>query len=147
MAVKPIPDGYHTVTPYLIVDEGEKLLEFMKRAFGATVNHVTRRPDGAIWHADVTIGDSHVMMGQANEQWTARPCAINLYVPDIDATYRQAMGAGGVSLGEPTDQFYGDRSGGVQDPCGNYWWISTHIEDVSPEEMKRREQAMAKQQA
>jgi PhnB protein len=96
------------------------------------------RPDGSIGHAEVRIGDSMVMLGQARDEWKARPGTLYLYVPDVDATYRRALAAGGASLREPTTQVYGDRSGGVEDPVGNQWWMATHVEDVSPEEIDRR---------
>jgi uncharacterized glyoxalase superfamily protein PhnB len=143
MATKPVPEGYRTVTPYLIVKDADKLLQFVKAAFGATVKEEHRLPDGSVMHADVMIGDSHVMMGQANEKWRAMPGSIMLYVPDADATYQAALRAGGRSIQDMTDHFYGDRSGGVEDPSGVTWWISTHVEDVSPEEMERRMHAAA----
>jgi PhnB protein len=98
------------------------------------------RPDGSVWHAEMRIGDSMLMMGEAGGQWKARPANLYLYVEDVDRTYAQAVAAGGKSLGEPKTQIYGDRSGGGEDPCGNSWWIATHVEDVSPEEMERRAQ-------
>ena len=138
MAVKPIPEGYHSVTPYLIVKDANKLLQFLKRAFNGQVREEHRKPDGTIMNADVVIGDSHVMMGQAGGPWREMPGSILLYVPDADATYKSALDAGGKSVQEMTTHFYGDRSGGVEDPSGVTWWISTHVEDVSPEEMERR---------
>lgn len=138
MAVKPIPEGYHTVTPYLIVKDADRLLQFVKKAFSAQVKEEHRNADGSIMHADVMIGDSHVMLGQAGGQWREMPASIMLYVTDADATYKAALDAGGKSVQEMKTQFYGDRSGGVQDPSGVTWWISTHVEDVSPEEMERR---------
>ncbi len=141
MAVKAIPEGYHTVTPYLIVKDADKLLQFVKKAFNAQVKEEHRNADGGIMHADVLIGDSHVMMGQAGGAWGEMLGSIMLYVPDADATYKAALDAGGTSVQEMRTQFYGDRSGGVQDPCGVTWWISTHVEDVSPEEMERRMKA------
>jgi PhnB protein len=145
MAVKPIPAGYHSVTPYLAVEGAEKLLDFMKRAFDAVeVHECMRRPDGTIQHAEVRIGDSVVMLGEANGRWTPRPSTLYLYVNDTDATYRRALEAGAASLMEPANQFYGDRNAGVQDPSGNFWWIATHVEDVSAEQMKRRAEAQGK---
>ena len=141
MSVKPIPDGYTAVTPYLIVTKGHQLLEFVQAAFGAEVIGVHRTPDGAIMHADFVIGGAHVMMGGANDKWPEKLGSIHLYVPDADATYRAAIAAGATSLYEPTTHFYGDRSAGVVDPAGVTWWISTHVEDVSPEEMERRMKA------
>jgi PhnB protein len=144
MAVKPKPDGYHTVTPYLTVEGAEKLLEFVKQAFDAADAHeCMRRPDGSIHHAEIKIGDSIVMLADAKGQWQPRPSTLYLYVDDTDATYRRALEAGATSLMEPATQFYGDRNAGVQDPTGNYWWIATHLEDVSPEEMKRRAEAQS----
>jgi PhnB protein len=138
-AVRPIPENYHTVTPYLVVPGLAKLIDFLKQAFGAT--EIGRfEQDGRIMHAEVKIGDSLVMMGEPHGDIEARPAVLHLYVEDVDATYRQALQAGGTSLREPADQFYGDRSGGVMDPSRNQWWISTHVEDVSPEEMRRRMQ-------
>ena len=147
MAVKPVPDGYHTVCPYLIVDDANAQLDFVQRAFDARVVDVHKDGDGRIMHADVVIGDSHVMMGQAGAQWKAMPAMIHLYVPDCDATYRTAIAAGATSVREPQTQFYGDRSGGVRDVNGNQWWISTHVEDVSAEEIGRRAQAAAREKA
>lgn len=141
MAVKPIPAGYTAVTPYLIVRDVDRLLEFLKSAFNATIVDVHRAGDGRVMHADVTIGGAHIMMGQATERFSEKLGSIHLYVPDADATYKAAMNAGATSIYEPTTHFYGDRSGGVEDPCGVTWWISTHVEDVSPEEMNRRMQA------
>ena len=147
MAVKPIPDGYHTVTPYLVARDAEQLLTFMKAAFGAKEVDITRHADGSIWHADVMIGDSHVMFSQASDRFPATSSAVYLYVPDTDATYRAALAAGATSTMEPADQFYGDRNAGVKDPQGNGWWIGTHVEDVTPEEMERRMKAAAAQRA
>ena len=141
MAVKPIPEGYTAVTPYLIVRDVDKLLEFLTSAFGAHVTAVHRDGEGQVMHGDVTIGDAHIMMGQATETWSEKLGSIHLYVPDADAAYRSAIAAGGKSLYEPTTHFYGDRSAGVEDPCGVTWWISTHVEEVSAEEMQRRMQA------
>ncbi|HXK60232.1 MAG TPA: VOC family protein [Acidobacteriota bacterium] len=140
MAVKPIPEGYHTITPYFVVTDAEKFLDFAKRAFGATEVFRADMPDGSIAHAELQIGDSRVMLGQASEQWKPTTCSLYLYVPDVDAVYRSAMQAGATSMAEPEDKFYGDRTAGVRDPFGNQWWLGTHIEDVSPDELNRRMQ-------
>lgn len=137
-AVQPIPDGYHTVTPYLVVQGVPKLLDFLTHAFAARERLRSLRPDGAIQHAEVWIGDSVVQMGEAGGPWKPMVANLNLYVENCDAAYRRAIEAGARSLREPATQFYGDRSAGVEDPCGNNWWISTHVEDVSPEELERR---------
>jgi PhnB protein len=147
MAVKPVPEGYHTVTPYLISQDADQLLAFVKKAFGAKENEVMRAPDGSIWHADLTVGTSHIMVSQASAQYPAMQAGIYLYVPDTDTTYRAALAAGATSTMEPADQFYGDRTAGVKDSQGNMWWIGTHVEDVSPEELARRSKAVAEQRA
>jgi PhnB protein len=138
MAVKPIPEGYHTVTPYLVVENAARLIEFMKQAFDATEVYRSDLPDGTVMHAEVRVGDSMIMVGQSRGEHKPLPCMLYLYVEDVDGAYKQAVQAGGVSVAEPKDQFYGDRSGGVKDEFGNQWWIGTHIEDVSHEELARR---------
>jgi PhnB protein len=144
VAVKPVPEGYRTVTPYLIVNDANALLTFVREAFKATIVEEHRTPDGRVVHADFMIGDSHVMAGQGSDQWPAQPGTVLLYVEDADASYKAALAAGGVSIQEMATQFYGDRSGGVRDPSGVTWWISTHVEDVSREEMERRMAAARK---
>ena len=136
--VKPIPDGYRTVTPYLVVRDVPRLLDFLQQAFGATELMRAPRPDGSIMHAEVTIGDSRVMMGEAPGSSPPMPGCVHLYVVDTDALYHLALQAGATSLREPSDQFYGDRMAGVQDPVGNHWWIATRTENVSPAELARR---------
>ena len=138
MAVKPIPDGFHTVTPYMVVADIERFLDFVKAAFGAKVTERVPSKDGKTGHAEALIGDSYVMMGRAQDQFPALPCMLYLYVPDTDATYAQAMAAGATSMQEPTDMFYGDRNAFVQDPDGNTWCIATHQEDLTPEELAER---------
>jgi PhnB protein len=138
MAARPIPDGYTAVTPYLIVRDPDAVIAFVKATFGATMSEEHRDGDGRIMHADFAIGGAHVMMGGANDKWPEQKGSILVYVPDVDATYKAALSAGGTSVFEPADQFYGDRSCGVVDPAGVTWWISTHVEDVPPEEMARR---------
>jgi len=138
MAAKPIPEGYRTATPYLIVKDAAKLLDFVKSAFSAKVKEEHRMPDGRVMHADVMIGDSHVMMGQAGERWPESTGSILLYVPNADRSYEAAVKAGAEPVQRVEDQFYGDRMGGVVDPCGVTWWISTHIEDVPRDELERR---------
>jgi uncharacterized glyoxalase superfamily protein PhnB len=143
--VKPIPKGYHTVTPYLLVKGTAKLIDFLKRAFDAKVFDRMEGPSGKVAHATVRIGDSMVMMGEAHGKWKAMPAMVYLYVKNVDATYKRALRAGAKSVMKPADQFWGDRHGGVLDACGNQWWISTHIENVSPAEVKRRGEAYMKQ--
>jgi PhnB protein len=139
MAVKPIPEGYHTVVPYVVAADAQALLEFLKTGLKAREIEVMRYPDGRVWHGDVVIGDSHVMLSQATEQHPAMPATLYLYVPDTDAAYRAALAAGATSVMEPATQFYGDRNAGVKDSNGNMWYFGTHVEDVPPEEMRRRQ--------
>jgi len=139
--VKAVPEGYHTITPYLIVDGADKLIEFLKAAFGATVTMTMTQPDGKIGHTELRIGDSMLMMSEARGEWPAMPVMLYLYVEDVDATYQKAIDAGATSIMPVKDQFYGDRSGGVKDMCGNQWFIGTHKEDMSPEELNRRHEA------
>jgi PhnB protein len=146
MAVKPIPDGYHTVTPYLIVEGAQKLIDFLKRGFGAKETFSMPGPGGKIGHAEVKIGNSMVMLADANPRWKATKTMLYLYVEDVDAVYKKAVAAGGKSVMEPANQFYGDRSAGVEDAFGNHWGIATHVEDVPMDELERRAQAFQKQQ-
>lgn len=142
--VKHIPDGYHTVTPYITVDDARKFIDFIKAAFDAQLPEAMTDDEGNFRHGEAQIGDSRVMIGQARGEWKARPAQLYLYLPDVDATYKRALAAGATSLMEPADQFYGDRNGGVEDAFGNWWWLATHVEDVAPEEMQRRMVAQAK---
>lgn len=137
--VKPIPDGYETVTPYLVVKDAAGLITFLERAFGATIVVRHEDPGGRVVHATLQIGSSKVMLGGASDEWPPITAMLHLYVEDVDAVYRQAMAAGAQSIRQPADMPYGDRSGGVADPAGNQWWMATHVEDVSPEEMERRQ--------
>jgi PhnB protein len=138
MTVQAIPDGYHTLTPYFTVANAALSLDFVVRAFDADVLFKMERPDGSVGHAVVQIGDSRLMFGQASEEWKAIPGMVYMYVENADETYRRAMAAGATSLREPRTEFYGDRSGGVQDSQGCQWWMATHVEDVSDEEMAQR---------
>jgi PhnB protein len=146
MAVKPIPDGYHSVTPYLMVQGVAALIDFLKQAFGGDEIFRMPRPDGAIMHAEVKIGDSMIMMGEAMGEHQPMPGSIYLYVNDADAVYQRALQAGATTMMEPGDQFWGDRQAGIKDPVGNFWWIATHKEDVSPEELAKRAEAYMAQQ-
>jgi PhnB protein len=139
--VKPIPEGHHTVTPYIVVPGVSKLIDFAKQAFGATEVYVGRSPDGSVKHAEIKIGDSIVMMGEGGEGGKVFPAMLHLYVEDVDAAYQRAIQAGAKSVREPADQPYGDRSGGVDDAFGNQWWMATHVEDVTSDEMERRAKA------
>lgn len=140
MAVKAKPDGYHSITPYLVVDGAARLIDFLVQAFDAEERERFAAPGNRVGHAELRIGDSVVMLGDARPEHPAMQAMLYLYVDDVDATYQIALSAGAKSVQAPQDHFYGDRSGGVKDPCGNVWYIATHIEDVSPVELKRRAQ-------
>jgi len=145
MAVKPIPDGFHSVTPQLEVKGAGKLIDFMKQAFGAEEVMRMPGPGGALMHAEVKIGDSIVMMSDAVRE-APMPGSVFLYVNDVDAVYKRALQAGATSQLEPTDMFWGDRFASVKDSFGNKWGMATHKEDVPPEEMPKRAAAFMKQQ-
>jgi len=140
-----IPSGFHTVTPYLTVGNAGDLLDFVKRVFDAEEASCYRDSEGRIMHAAVSIGDSMIELSDSTEQWKPTPCSLHIYVPDCDAVYRRAVDAGATSLYEPTDHFYGERSGGVRDTAGNNWYIATVIEEVSDEELHRRMAEMKQQ--
>lgn len=142
MAVPAIPQGFHSITPYLMVSNASGLIDFLKSAFSAEERSCHRSPEGAILNAELTIGDSIIMVADARDDYKPMPTTLYLYVNDTDQTYQQALQAGAQSLLEPKDQFYGDRNAGVQDPSGNQWWIATHIEDVSEAELQKRMQAI-----
>lgn len=143
---KPIPEGYHSATPYLIIKGAADAIEFYKKAFGATELMRVSGPGGKIGHAEIKIGDSVIMLADEAPEMNARspqsfggsPISILLYVEDVDAVFNRAVAAGAKVERPVTDQFYGDRIGGLTDPFGHAWYISTHREDVSPEEMKKR---------
>ena len=152
MAVKPIPEGYHTLTAYLAVDNATEAIEFYKRAFGAKERMRMDAPGGKIGHAELEIGDSRIMLSDPWPQSNARPpkelggttMGIFMYSEDVDAAVRRAVDAGATVTMEPEDMFWGDRFGSVTDPYGHLWSIATHKEDLTPEELaERREAAMA----
>jgi uncharacterized glyoxalase superfamily protein PhnB len=131
-----LPEGRHTVTPFLVLRDAGKFLDFAVKAFEATLIERFDTPNGDVMHAEIRIGDSVIMIGGAQDKVTNG--MLHLYTPDTDASYRRAIEAGAKSIREPADQFYGHRSAGVEDAWGNTWWFAQHIEDVSPEELKRR---------
>jgi PhnB protein len=155
MSVKPIPDGYHTVTPYFTVRDAAAAIEFYKTAFGAVETMRFEMPGGGVAHAEIQIGDSRVMFGDENPQWGNKsPQTLGgtagglcLYVEDCDAVFEKALAAGATVMKPMADQFYGDRSGTVIDPFGHAWTVATHKEDVSLDEMKARMAAMMQPQA
>lgn len=136
--VNPVPEGFGTLTPYLFVRGTGELIDFLKAAFGAEEIERHTGPDGQVMFAQLRIGGSMIMMSEPRDNWKPMPCGVFMYVEDTDVVYAKALAAGAVSLMEPADQFYGDRNAGVKDPFGNNWWIGTHVEDVSAEEMQRR---------
>src|SRR5262245_59713569 len=140
MPVKPIPDGYHTITPYFAVRDAATLMDFLKRAFDAEELEKLAMPDGTVMHGQMKVGDSMVMIGQVppDSNHPLMHAMLYMYVNDADAAYRKAMQAGGKSVMEPADQFYGDRSGAVEDPAGNQWWMATRKEDLTGEELMKR---------
>lgn len=148
--VKSVPDGYHNVTPYLIVKGAAAAIDFYKKVFGAAEIMRMPQPDGRVGHAEIKIGDSHIMLADEFPEMDAvGPATLGnstvgllLYVNDADATFNHAISLGAVSKKPMADQFYGDRTGTLQDPFGHKWTIATHKEDVSPQEMKRRMAAM-----
>lgn len=146
MTVKPVPEGFHTITPYIVVPGLGKLIEFLKAAFDAEVIECMSAPDGSIAHAEARIGDSMVMMGEPRGEFKPLPAGLYLYVPDCDAVFARALAAGGESISEPADMFYGDRQGGVRDPAGNTWWIATRKENLSHEEILQRSKEFFKEQ-
>jgi PhnB protein len=152
--VKPIPDGYHTATPYLVVKDAAKAIDFYKKAFGAS--ELMRMGDGdKIFHAEIKIGNSPIMLADECSEMKAfspetlggTPITIMLYVEDVDAVFNQAVAAGAKVERPLSNQFYGDRNGGVIDPFGHKWFVASHVEDVSPEEIQKRGAAMHKERA
>jgi PhnB protein len=151
MPVKAKPDGYNTITPYLVVSDGAKAIEFYKKAFGATERFRMGRPDGKIGHAELQFGDSVLMlsdecleMGAKAPQGGGLPVTLYLYMDNVDAVVDRAVSAGATLKRAVATQFYGDRSGGVEDPFGHTWYVATHVEDVSPDELQKRMAAMPK---
>jgi PhnB protein len=149
MAAKPIPDGYHTVTPYLAVDDAAQAIEYYKKAFGAKERVRMEAPGGKIGHAELEVGDSLIMLFDPFPQSSTRPpkelggtsASVFMFVEDVDAVVKQAVGAGATITMEVADQFWGDRFGTVTDPFGHVWSIATHIEDLTPDEIAERGKA------
>jgi len=136
--VQPIPEGFTTLTAYLLVADAEKELEFIKAAFDAEPVHISRLPNGSIMHATVKVGNSMLMMGQVSGAMKPVPSMLYMYVKDADAVYGRAVKSGATVVQALADQPWGDRSGGVSSANGIHWWIGTHKEEVSEEEMLRR---------
>lgn len=137
MGINPVPDGYHTVNPYLVCDQVEPIIEFATKAFGAQINKSMESEDGSIRHAEIQIGSSPVMLGKSGDG-SVMSCMLYLYVADVDAVYQRAIEAGGESVMGPADMYYGDRNAGVRDAAGNQWWIASRVEDLSSDEIRAR---------
>lgn len=152
MAVNAIPEGYHSITPYLIVRGAARAIEFYKQAFGATELLRMPGPNNTIGHAEIKIGDSVIMLAdempngqyRSPESVGGSPVSLMIYIEDVDQVFARAMSLGSKETRAVQDQFYGDRSGNLIDPFGHVWTVATHVEDVAPEEMQRRMDAMAK---
>ena len=135
---KPIPEGFSTVTPYFAVQGVPKLMEFLKQAFDARELHRQTKPNGEVAHAAMRVGNSTLMLGELPPERKPMLAMLYMYVEDVDAVYQRALASGGKPMLEPTNQFYGDRSGALYDPAGNQWWIATRLEDLSQEELEQR---------
>ncbi len=152
MAVKPIPEGYHSITPYLIVKGAAKAIDFYKNAFGATELMRFPGPNNSVMHAEIKIGDSVIMLADERDGTpyrspsltTGAPVSLMIYVEDVDKVFNQAVSLGAKSTNAVQDQFYGDRSGNLTDPFGHVWTVATHKEDVSSEELQKRMAALPK---
>jgi PhnB protein len=144
MAVKPIPENYPRVSPYLIVKNVEKTMDFIQYVFDGKVREKMKTPNGSVNHGEISIGDSVIMMGRATESHEPQNVMLYIYVDDTDAAYKRALEKGAESVMEPADQFYGDRNAGVKDKDGISWWMASHVEDISPEELQRRNETRDK---
>ena len=149
MSVDPIPPGFNTVNVYLIVKNVQEAMDFYEKAFGGKGGVCMHAPDGSVMHAEVQIGSSIVMLSEENESWGMKsaesfggsPAGMHLYVEDVDATFNQAIAAGGTEISPVENQFWGDRMGKLADPFGYQWGIASHVEDVDEAEMKKRGEA------
>lgn len=138
MSVKPIPKGYRTLTPYIMIEGAVKLIQFLEKAFNAKEVAKTMMPDGTVGNAEIKIGKSMVMIAEARSNWPAMPVQIYMYVKNVDKKYNKAIKAGAESIMKPANMFYGDRNAGVKDPSGNIWWIASRYENLSPKEIQKR---------
>jgi PhnB protein len=144
MKVNPIPEGYHTITPYLAVHHVKQTISFLKQAFDAKEIQVHSLPNGQIMNAEIKVGNSMIMLGEKPAEQKVWTAMLYMYVEDIDDVFKKAIKAGGKLVMEPVDHFYGDRSGAIEDPSGNQWWIASRKEIVSAEELEKRMSAMKK---
>jgi len=145
-SVRAVPEGLQTVTPYLVVDNAAKLIDFIKKAYDGKVSFISNRDDKKIMHAMVTIGTSTIMIADTMEGTPAKTGMLYLYLENADDVFKKAIDAKATSVQEPRTEFYGDRAGAVKDEWGNVWWIATHVEDVDPDELDRRMKEVLKKQ-
>jgi PhnB protein len=145
MATQSKPDGYHSITPSFCVDGAQQFIDFLKQVFDAQDRFTMGGPGGKILHAELSIGDSAIMVGDVMPQWSAKTNSLYVYVDDVDEAYARALKAGATSIRAPENAFYGDRTSSVSDPFGNIWGIATHVEDVPPDELKKRAEAFQQQ--
>jgi uncharacterized glyoxalase superfamily protein PhnB len=138
MPTKPIPEGFHSLTVYLFAEGATRLIDFICAAFDGEVMFQQKRPDGAVMHATIRVGNSMLMLADPTPEFGPMPSSLYLYVPDCDTVYQRALASGGVSVFPLMTLPSGERYGGVKDPCGNIWWVATHVEDVPPGEEQRR---------
>lgn len=143
MTVQPIPEGYHTITPYLVVTAPAEVIAFLEKAFEATIHFCSRDEQGHIKHAEIQMGNSRLMVGAAHGPDQLTRTMLYLYVEDTDAYYHKALAAGATSVMEPVNQFYGDRNAAVSDEHGNQWWLATRVENLTPEEIQLRAKSAA----
>lgn len=143
-SVRAVPEGFQTVTPFLVVDNARKFIEFIEKAFDARVTFISKRDEKKIMHATATIGSSTIMIADAMEGTPAQTAMLYLYLEDVDGVFKKAVDARATSVREPKTEFYGDCAGAVKDEWGNVWWIATHVEDVDPEELDRRSRQASK---
>ena len=140
-SVKPIPDGYQAVIPYLLVADAAAQIQFIEKGLGGELMLKMTNPDGSIGHSEMRVEGCVIMLSQSRAEWKPMPCMLYVYVNDVDAVFARAVAAGATVVSEPKDQFYGDRTAGVQDLCGNQWWFGTHKEEMTAEELQRRHMA------
>jgi len=137
-SVQAVPEGFHTITPYLVVDNAAGLIDFIQKAFDGKLTFITKEDDGKIMHATMKVGDSIIMISDTMEGTSAQTAMLYLYLENVDSVFKKAVQAKGITIHEPKNEFYGDRAGAIKDEWGNVWWISTHVEDVDPQELEKR---------
>jgi PhnB protein len=145
MATKSIPEGYRSITPSFCIEGAQEFIDFIKQVFNAQDRFKMDGPGGKIMHAELSIGDSALMVADAQPQWPAKSNSLYVYVDDVDAAYARALKAGATSVRAPETAFYGDRTSAIKDPFGNSWAIATHVEDVPPDELKKRAEAFQRE--